>query len=60
MTDPRITYVPRDTATPQTEISALTDAYRFILDSAKKEATRPGGPDDPRKDKDARTYSYST
>jgi hypothetical protein len=31
MAEPRITYVPRPDATPQSEISALANAYKFIL-----------------------------
>jgi len=56
MHNPRISYVPRPDATPETELFALAAAYRFILERrAKKKATRRGGLDDARKDKDART-----
>jgi hypothetical protein len=42
-----ITYAPRSDATPEGELSALSAVYKFILDShAKKEATRPGSPED--------------
>jgi len=40
MAEPRITYVPRPDATPQGEISALANAYKFILHcGAEKRAT---------------------
>ncbi len=39
MTNPAITYTPRPDTTPETEISALGNVYRFILDChAKKNA----------------------
>jgi hypothetical protein len=61
MDSPRITYTSRPDATPEAEVNVLANVYRFIFDChAKKEAARPGGPDDPRKDKDARTYPHST
>jgi hypothetical protein len=42
-----ISYAQRGGATPQAEISVLSACYQFILDChAKKEATRPGSPDD--------------
>ena len=47
MSNPPIVYAPRPDATPEGELNALANVYRFILDChAKKEATRPGGPDD--------------
>ncbi len=47
MDSPRIAYAPRPDTTPETEISALANVYRFVLDCrAKKEATRPGSPED--------------
>jgi hypothetical protein len=47
VSNPRIVYTPHPNATPETELSALAAAYRFILDChAKKKATSPGGPDD--------------
>ena len=61
MSSARITYTPRPDATPETELPPLSVVYKFVLDCrAKKEGARLGAPDDPRKDKDARTYSYST
>jgi hypothetical protein len=47
MHSPKVAYTPRPDAIPESELSALASVYRFILDChAKKEATRPGGPDD--------------
>jgi hypothetical protein len=48
MNSAHISYTQRSSdATPEGEVAALANVYRFILDShAKKEATRPGGPDD--------------
>ncbi len=46
-------YTPRPNATPEAELSVLVSAYRFILDTAMKEGSRPGAPDDARKDKNA-------
>jgi hypothetical protein len=49
-----ISYAQHGDATPQAEISALLACYQFILDCrAKKEATRPGSPDDPERRSDA-------
>jgi hypothetical protein len=33
---PRVTYVPRRDATPETEISALAGVYAFILQSQRE------------------------
>jgi hypothetical protein len=33
---PRVTYVPRRDATPETEISALASVYAFILQSQRE------------------------
>jgi hypothetical protein len=41
-----VVYAPRPDATPETELSAVVSAYRFILDSAQKKGARPGAPDD--------------
>jgi hypothetical protein len=42
-----VTYAPHPDATPDVEVSALANVYKFVLDCrAKKEATRPGSPDD--------------
>jgi hypothetical protein len=57
---PAITYVPRTDATPESELSALAAAYRFILDSAKKEGSRPGAPDAAKGSKhDSRHHEYT-
>jgi hypothetical protein len=47
MSNPPIVYTPHPDATPEGELNALANVYRFVLDChhAKKEATRPGGPD---------------
>lgn len=53
MSSSRIIYAPRPDTTPETEISALGNVYRFILDChAKKEDTRPGAPNDGTKSKE--------
>jgi len=42
-----IKYTSLFDTTPQTELSTLANVYRFVLDChVKKEATRPGSPDD--------------
>jgi hypothetical protein len=47
MSSAHISYIQRSGATPEGEVAALANVYRFILDNhAKKEATRPGSPDD--------------
>ena len=47
MSDPVITYAPRPDATAEAEIGALANVYKFLMDCrARKEATRPGSPDD--------------
>jgi hypothetical protein len=47
MGSPRITYVARPNATPETELSALVAVYKFVLDCrAKKEAAPDNRPDD--------------
>jgi hypothetical protein len=38
MTSPRITYAPRPDATPEGELKALASIYRFVLNSAHKNA----------------------
>ncbi len=56
MSNPRIFYSPCPDTKPETEISALSNVYRFILDChTKKEAARPGGPDDGEESKNAST-----
>jgi len=38
MSSARIAYSQHPDATPETELSALANVYRFVLDSAKKNA----------------------
>jgi hypothetical protein len=61
MSSPHISYIPHPDAKPETEISALAGVYRFILDHAKKEATRPGSPEDAerRSDEIGATQKYT-
>jgi hypothetical protein len=41
---PRITYVPRPDATPESELDALAAVYAFVLEAhAKKKAATPSG-----------------
>jgi len=61
LTNSRIIYTPRLDATPEAELSALVNVYKFILEShAKKEAAPESRPDDARKDQDAGTYPHCT
>jgi hypothetical protein len=60
MSDPAISYTARSDAAPETEASALANAYRLILDSAMKKAAPASGPEVAKKDTDARTESHST
>jgi hypothetical protein len=56
MSGHRITYQPRPDATLASELSALTAAYKLVLDChAKKKGTRPGAPDDAKESKHDRT-----
>jgi hypothetical protein len=44
---PRIAYRARGDATPEAEISVLASIYKLAISShTRKEATRPGSPDD--------------
>ncbi len=47
MNSARITYTPRRDATPETEVTALANVFRYVLDChARKEAapeSRPNG-----------------
>jgi hypothetical protein len=53
MDEPSITYAQHPDATPESEQLALAAVYRFIIDChARKEATRPGSPDDPERKSD--------
>lgn len=51
MSNPKIIYTPRADATPETELQALANVYRFILDCHEKNkaAEAHGGEDDARK-----------
>jgi hypothetical protein len=50
---PGIAYAQRPDALPQAELSTLAAVYRLVLDChTKKEATRPGSPDDPERRSD--------
>ncbi len=62
MNEPAISYTARSDAAPETEASALANVYRLILDSAKKRGRLldKSGPDDARKDQDARTHPHCT
>jgi hypothetical protein len=47
MSSAHITYSQRPEASAKNEFTALANVYKFVLDChAKKEATRPGSPDD--------------
>jgi hypothetical protein len=62
MNSPHVAYSPRRDATPETELSALCDAYRFILESAKKRGRLPdkSGPNDAKGSKDVSRHTHST
>ena len=62
MDDPtHIRYAQRPDATAEAELSVLAAVYRFVLDcQTKKKAAPTSGPDDARKDQDARTESHCT
>jgi hypothetical protein len=49
-----VTYAPRPDVTPDVEVSALANVYKFVLDCrAKKEAApRQSRPDDPERKSD--------
>ncbi len=62
MSDPTVSYTPRPDATPEAETNALAGVYRLIIDSAKKEGSRPGAPDDakgPKHDRASEKYTRS-
>ena len=48
MSSPRITYTPHPDATPEAELEALANIYRFVLDCHAKEEGDPttSGPDE--------------
>ena len=44
---PRIEYVPRDNATPEGELTALANVYRFLLDRRERsEVAAADGPEE--------------
>jgi len=46
-----VTYVPREDAGPKSELLALVNAYKYVLDChSKREATCPGSPNDAERD----------
>jgi hypothetical protein len=51
-----------DAATPEAEVSALSNVYRFVLDCRLKKEAAPqqSRPEDARKDQDAGTYTHCT
>jgi hypothetical protein len=62
MSNVRITYTRRVDVSPEAELAGLTSVYNLILrkHQERQRATRPGGPEDRRKDKDAPTYPNCT
>ncbi len=48
MDSPRITYAGPTNTTPETEISAVANVYKLVIDSARKRGRLPdkSGPDD--------------
>jgi hypothetical protein len=63
MGSPRITYVARPNATPETELSALATVYRFVLAcNTKREAalgSRPNDATERSKDVSSATQKYT-
>lgn len=41
--NPRVVYKPSPTATPESEIRVLAEAYRFLLDRAEKQSPAHSG-----------------
>ena len=59
MSESSIAYATRPDASPQAELSTLANVYKFVLDChAKKEATRPGSPDDAKEIKDDSRHQH--
>lgn len=51
----RITYTPRPDVTSEAELSALCNVYRYVLEASRKnKSTRPGAPDDAKKEYERR------
>jgi hypothetical protein len=48
MAESKVVYRPRDRATPESELSALVAAYRYVICDchASEKGARPGTPDD--------------
>jgi len=46
MGSPQITYAPRPDVSPETEVSALANVYRFILNASKVKAAGSNGNND--------------
>ena len=42
----RLTYAPRPDTTPQAELDALANVYRFLVFEKCKEAAHPAAPDE--------------
>jgi hypothetical protein len=64
MSSPQIIYTPRSDATPEAELSTLANVYRFLLDSAHKNAagvTSTNGDDAKERSKDdsSATQNYT-
>jgi hypothetical protein len=51
VSEPTIVCRPRENTTSESELNALAIVYGFVLDCCeRKEASRPGGPDDRERD----------
>jgi hypothetical protein len=60
MSNPRIIYRLREDATPESELSALAEAYEFILASAMKKAAPASRPDARKEDLNDSGYEQYT
>jgi hypothetical protein len=65
MSSPRVIYTPRPDATPEAELSTLANVYRFVLDSANKNAagvvsTNGGDAKERSKDDSSATRNYTS
>jgi hypothetical protein len=59
MSSTRISYAPRPDATPESEVSALANVYKLVLDCrAKKEAAPESRPEDGTKVKEDSAYEH--
>jgi hypothetical protein len=54
VSSPHTTYTPGTGATPEAEVSALANVYRFVLDCHQERGRLPdkSGPDDPERRSD--------